>query len=172
MTLNFGGSGGIVTVVFFTGATAGAFFASIMGMNIATFSAIGMVSLLAGCGNTPIAASIMAVELFGPKIAPYATVACVISFLITGNRSVYPSQVLSFKKSKSLKVEIGKVIEDTDTSYQFNLKSRLLIKILSTIRRLEKLFLTTLNREIRNVMGKNPMSKNSDQKDEDNKESQ
>jgi H+/Cl- antiporter ClcA len=52
------------------------------------------VSLLAGAANTPIAASIMAVELFGPKIAPYAAVACVISFLMTGHRSVYPAQLI------------------------------------------------------------------------------
>ena len=66
-----------------------------MGLHIATFSAIGLVSLLAGAANTPIAASIMAVELFGPKIAPYAAVSCVISFPMTGHRSVYPSQVLA-----------------------------------------------------------------------------
>jgi len=53
-------------------------------------SACDVVSLLAGAANTPIAASIMAVELFGPKIAPYAAVACVISFLIIGHRSVLP----------------------------------------------------------------------------------
>jgi hypothetical protein len=60
----------------------------------------------------------MAVELFGPKIAPYATVACVISFLITGHRSVYPSQVLSIKKSSSLKADIGVVVEDIEPQEQ------------------------------------------------------
>jgi chloride channel protein, CIC family len=44
----------------------------------------------------------MAVELFGPQIASYAAVACVISFLMTGHRSVYPSQILSVAKSPSL----------------------------------------------------------------------
>ncbi|MBN1397357.1 MAG: chloride channel protein [Bacteroidetes bacterium] len=117
ITLNFGGSGGIVTPIFFIGATAGLFFATVMNLNLGTFSAIGLVSVLAGSANTPIAASIMAVELFGPQIAPYATVACVISFLITGHRSVYPSQVLSISKSPSLKVEIGKELEDIQTSY-------------------------------------------------------
>lgn len=72
ITLNFGGSGGIVTPIFFIGATSGALFARIFSMDIATVSSIGFVSLLAGAANTPIAASIMAVKLFGPKIAPYA----------------------------------------------------------------------------------------------------
>jgi H+/Cl- antiporter ClcA len=111
ITLNFGGSGGIVTPIFFIGASAGDLFAQILKLDIATFSAIGLVSVLAGAANTPIAASIMAVELFGTEIVPYAAVACVISFLMTGHRSVYPSQVLAFKKSSSIQVEIGKEIE-------------------------------------------------------------
>jgi H+/Cl- antiporter ClcA len=118
ITLNFGGSGGIVTPIFFVGATSGTFFAEIMRLDIATFSAIGLVSLLAGAANTPIAASIMAVELFGPKVAPYAAVACVISFLMTGHRSVYSSQVLAVAKSASFHVEIGKELEEVEAKFQ------------------------------------------------------
>jgi H+/Cl- antiporter ClcA len=110
VTLGFGGSGGIVTPIFFIGATAGSTFGHIFGLDPATFAAIGLVSLLAGCANTPISASIMAVELFGPKLAPYATVACIISFLMTGHRSVYPSQILSIRKSPSVEVELGQEI--------------------------------------------------------------
>jgi len=118
ITLNFGGSGGIVTPIFFIGATSGTLFAEIMRLDIATFSAIGLVSLLAGAANTPIAASIMAMELFGPKIAPYAAVACIISFLMTGHRSVYPSQVLAVAKSTSFHVEIGKELEEVEAKFQ------------------------------------------------------
>ena len=117
ITLSFGGSGGIVTPIFFTGTAAGTFFANITGLNVATFAAIGFVAVLSGSANTPIAASIMAVELFGPSVAPYATVACVISFLMTGHRSVYPSQVLSISKSPSLQVELGKELEAVQTTY-------------------------------------------------------
>ncbi len=112
ITLGFGGSGGIVTPIFFVGATAGNIFGQIMHLDLGTFAAIGFVSVLAGAANTPIAASIMAVEMFGPAIAPYAAVACVISFLMTGHRSVYPSQILSMGKSSSIKVEDGCEIED------------------------------------------------------------
>jgi H+/Cl- antiporter ClcA len=117
ITLSFGGSGGIVTPIFFIGTTAGLLFASVMNLNAATFAAIGLSGVVAGSTNAPIAASIMAVELFGPQIAPYATVACVISFLMTGHRSVYPSQVLSISKSPSLQVELGKELEDIQASY-------------------------------------------------------
>jgi H+/Cl- antiporter ClcA len=118
ITLNFGGSGGIVTPIFFVGATSGALFAQLMHLNIGTFAAIGLVSVVAGAANTPIAASIMAVELFGPAIAPYATVACVISFLMTGHRSVYPSQILSFTKSASIHVDLGREMEDVEATYE------------------------------------------------------
>jgi len=117
ITLNFGGSGGIVTPIFFVGATSGAAFASVLGLNTATFAAIGMVGVLAGSANTPIAASILAMEMFGPAIAPYATVACVISFLMTGHRSVYPSQVLSISKSESLQVELGREMETIEARF-------------------------------------------------------
>ncbi len=111
ITLSFGGSGGIITPIFFIGTTSGAFFGNIIGEDIATFSAIGLVSLLSGAANTPIAASIMSIELFGPKIAPYAVISCIISFLMTGHRSVYPSQMIDFTKSSSLYLEGERTIE-------------------------------------------------------------
>jgi len=123
ITLGFGGSGGIVTPIFFVGSSAGTLFASLTGLDMATFAAIGLVSVLAGAANTPIAASIMAMELFGTAIAPYATVACVVSFLMTGHRSVYPSQILSMKKSSSIDVETGKEIENIIAKVQPRKKS-------------------------------------------------
>jgi H+/Cl- antiporter ClcA len=111
ITLNFGGSSGIVTPIFFIGATSGVLFAKLLGLDSSTFSAIGLVALLAGAANTPIAVSIMGVELFGASIAPYASIACVISFIMTGHRSVYPSQILAIRKSTSIEAEIGHKIE-------------------------------------------------------------
>jgi H+/Cl- antiporter ClcA len=136
ITLNFGGSGGIVTPIFFIGATSGNLFGRMLGLDLSLFSAIGMVSLLAGAANTPISASIMAVELFGPAVAPYAAVACVISFLMTGHRSVYPSQVLEIVKSSSISAEKGKEMENIeDVNLELRAKS-----IIGTIARgLEKL---------------------------------
>ena len=52
----------------------------------------------------------MAMELFGPQIAPYSAIACMVSFLIVGYRSIYPSQVLGIQKSASLNVPTGNPI--------------------------------------------------------------
>lgn len=123
ITLSFGGSGGIITPIFFIGATAGSLFATSLGLDKATFAAIGFVGLLAGAANTPIAASIMAIELFGSQMAPYAAVACVISFLISGHRSVYPSQILAIRKSTSVYVETGREVGSVLVNVEPRVKS-------------------------------------------------
>lgn len=112
VTFNSGGSGGIITPVFFVGASAGYLFAIVLGLNTATFSAIGLCSLLAGAVNTPITASILAVELFGSDLGSYAAIACIISFLITGHRSLFPSQLVAQRKSASIDVELGREVEE------------------------------------------------------------
>lgn len=137
ISLNFGGSGGIVTPIFFVGATSGTFVAQLLGLDSATLVAVGLVAVLAGAANTPIASSVMAVELFGAKIAPYAAVACVISFLMTGHRSVYPSQILSIRKSPSFMVETGKEIEKIKLQFKPRRKS-LIGVLLAIIRRVKK----------------------------------
>ena len=124
LTLGAGGSGGVLTPIFFVGATSGNFFASIWGSDFAFFSAIGFVSVLAGAANAPIAAIIMAVELFGLEIAPYAAISCVISFLVTGHRSVFPSQILKMKKSEFLNVKMGEDINHTSIDISNENKKR------------------------------------------------
>lgn len=127
ITLGSGGSGGVVTPIFFIGTAAGNLFAHLFHEPlVATFSAIGMVALLAGAANTPIAASVMAMELFGSAIAPHAAVACMVSFLIVGYRSIYPSQLLGMQKSTSLKVETGKPLAEFDRALVDHRKTSLL----------------------------------------------
>lgn len=102
ITFAAGGLGGVVTPIFFVGAQAGAMLSDILRVDSATLAAIGLVAVLAGTANTPLAASVMAIELFGAKIAPYATVACVISFLVTGRQSIYPHQRISMDSGKDI----------------------------------------------------------------------
>ncbi|MDR1123662.1 MAG: chloride channel protein [Elusimicrobiota bacterium] len=101
ITFAAGGVGGAITPVMFIGANAGYFFADMMGLNTITFAALGIVSILAGVCNTPLAASVMAIELFGASIAPYAAVSCIVSFLVTGRRSIYSKQPFTFDKNLS-----------------------------------------------------------------------
>lgn len=112
ITLNFCGSGGIITPILFIGATLGNTLGQLWGENLPFFTAIGMVSLLAGAANTPLTASMMAIELFGDDMTLYAVVTCLTSFLMTGHRTVYPDQVLLLPKSPFLKLETNKEIRE------------------------------------------------------------
>lgn len=115
ITLGCGGSGGVLTPVFFIGTAAGNLFATLFQpQNLMLFSSVGMVAMLAAAANTPISASIMAMELFGSSIGPYAAVACMTSFLIVGYNSVYPSQLLGIQKSGSLSAPEGSQLGEID----------------------------------------------------------
>jgi len=106
ITLGSGASGGIITPIFFVGSTAGSLFGGLFGFDPATFAAIGMVAVLAGTANTPIAASILAMELFGVKVGPWAATASIVSYLMVGNRSIHASQVVAALKSSSVIVPL------------------------------------------------------------------
>ena len=139
ITLGCGGSGGVLTPVFYIGTAAGNLFATLFQpQNIALFSAIGMVAMLAGAANTPISASIMAMELFGSSIGPYAAVACMVSFLIVGYNSVYPSQLLGIQKSASLSAPTGSQLGDIDYATVIPREKSLLQFLLKYIERFRR----------------------------------
>jgi len=118
VTLGSGGSGGIVTPIFYIGATSGHLFGGLFGGDhqLTLFAALGFVSVLAAATNAPIAAMIMAMELFGMDIAHYAAVSIVISFLVLGHRSVFPSQKIAMKKSDLLDIDYGEDIEHSSVT--------------------------------------------------------
>jgi len=96
-------------------------YAHLLNLNVPTFAAIGLVSVLAGAANTRLPASIMAIELFGPAIGPYATILPVRNPLVLFSSSrasdVYPSQVLSISQSPHPSMfELGKEIEEIQST--------------------------------------------------------
>jgi len=125
VTLGAGGSGGVITPIFYVGATSGHFFGTLLGDNIALFAALGLTSVLAGTTNAPIAATIMAVELFGIEIAHYAAISAVITFLITGHRSVFPSQILQMSKSDLLNIDYGDNIDKSNVDLSVKSKKKM-----------------------------------------------
>ena len=75
ITLETGGSGGIVTPIFFVGATSGAALAPLFGVPTTFLAAVGLVAMLAAAANTPIAAAVMAMELLPGPEGVYAALA-------------------------------------------------------------------------------------------------
>jgi H+/Cl- antiporter ClcA len=114
VTLETGGSGGIITPVFFVGATSGATLATLFGVHVTLLAAFGVVATLAAAANTPIAAAVMAIELLPPREGVYAALAAVTAFLMVGHRSVYASQKLGISKSAGLDVALGGEIGEVD----------------------------------------------------------
>jgi H+/Cl- antiporter ClcA len=118
ITLAFGGTGGVLTPTFFVGTAAGSAFGSIFHLDPVFFSVLGFAGVLAGSANTPIAAVFLATELFGVQAGAFAAIVSVVSFAISGHRSLYPSQILArskvplpgYRKIKSEDEEISEII--------------------------------------------------------------
>jgi H+/Cl- antiporter ClcA len=120
ITLGSGFYGGIVTPQFVIGAVAGNAFAHLFGISPALGAAVGLVSVVAAASNTPLAAILMGVELFGGATGTvYVAGAAIAAYLIIGHRSVYPDQRLGYAKSSWMRVqaEIPVGQEKTHLSY-------------------------------------------------------
>ncbi len=116
VTLETGGSGGIVTPLFFIGATSGAALAHLLHLPTGLFAAFGFVSVVAAAANTPIAAAIMGIELLPRDVGVYAALAAGTAFLLVGHRSVYASQKIGLSKSAGLDVRMDVAIGDLTRS--------------------------------------------------------
>ena len=114
LTLEVGGSGGIVTPLFFIGSTSGVAFAELLHLPVGLFAAFGFVAVLAAAANTPIAAAVMGMELLPGPVGVYAALCAGAAFLMVGHRSVYASQRLGLVKSAGLEVAVGGPIGDID----------------------------------------------------------
>lgn len=92
LTVGAGYKGGEVTPLFFIGAALGHAVAPLLGLPVPIAAAIGFVAVFAGASKTPLACTLLAVELFGgSSVALFAT-ACFVSYLASGRTSLYSSQ--------------------------------------------------------------------------------
>ena len=92
ITLGSGFQGGEVTPLFVIGATLGAVLAEPLGIPVELLAAIGFVAVFAAATNTPLACTIMAVELFGAGALPYFAIGCVVAFVFSSHRGIYEAQ--------------------------------------------------------------------------------
>ncbi|MBN2806133.1 MAG: voltage-gated chloride channel family protein [Prolixibacteraceae bacterium] len=99
ITLGTGFKGGEVTPLFFIGATLGNSIAMLTGNPVALFAGLGFIAVFAGATNTPLACTIMGVELFGGEHILYYAVACFIAYYFSGHSGIYTSQRVSVSKA-------------------------------------------------------------------------
>lgn len=111
ITLGTGFKGGEVTPLFFIGAALGNTIAIITGAPIDLFAALGFIAIFAGATNTPLACTIMGVELFGGEHILYYAIACFIAYYFSGHSGIYSSQRISHSKIRSDNSLINRTIK-------------------------------------------------------------
>lgn len=92
LSLGSGFKGGEVTPLFYIGATLGNALAPVVDMPLGLMAALGFVAVFAGASNTPLACTLMAIELFGLQTGAFAAVACTVSYFFSGHTSIYTAQ--------------------------------------------------------------------------------
>jgi H+/Cl- antiporter ClcA len=92
VTLGMGFKGGEVTPLFFMGAALGNTIAWFTGAPVELMAALGFIAVFAGATNTPIACTIMGVELFGGHYILYYAIACFTAYYFSGHSGIYLSQ--------------------------------------------------------------------------------
>jgi H+/Cl- antiporter ClcA len=98
ITLGTGFKGGEVTPLFFIGATMGNVLASLGGAPVDLFAGLGFIAVFAGATNTPLACTLMGVELFGSNNIIYYAVACFTAYYFSGHSGIYTSQRIAVSK--------------------------------------------------------------------------
>lgn len=111
-TIGVGYKGGEVTPLFFIGATLGNALALFLPLPMALLAGMGFVAVFSGATNTPIACTIMGIELFGIEAGVFIAIACVTAYLFSGNNGIYSSQIIGSAKSDELQTTEGKSLKE------------------------------------------------------------
>lgn len=98
ITLGTGFKGGEVTPLFYIGATLGNTLATIMDAPVSLFAALGFIAVFAGATNTPLACTIMGVELFGGEYILFFAIACFTAYFFSGHSGIYSAQRIGIPK--------------------------------------------------------------------------
>lgn len=111
ITLGSGFLGGEVTPLFVIGSTLGYTLGRLLGVDPALMASIGFVAVFAGAANTPLACTLMGVELFGGGGALYIAVGCVVAYLASGLRSIYVTQRIDSPKAAGIRANPDESLE-------------------------------------------------------------
>ena len=109
-TLGAGFKGGEVTPLFYIGATLGNALIWFIPLPVGILAAVGFVGVFSGATNTPIACTLMGIELFGIECGQFIAVGCFTAYLFSGHSSIYGSQVIGAVKHPLFKLDKSKLI--------------------------------------------------------------
>ena len=98
VTLSAGFKGGEIVPSFFIGSTFGCAFAAVLGLPPALGAGLGLVSVFCGVTNAPVASILLSIELFGAEYLPMMAVALCVSYMLSGQISLYHQQHFAHPK--------------------------------------------------------------------------
>ena len=111
-TLGAGFKGGEVTPLFFIGATLGSTLSLVVPLPIALLAGMGFVAVFAGATHTPIACTVMGIELFGIESGIFIAVSCYTAYFTSGSVGIYNAQIV-----KGAKFHLYQKIKKGDNDY-------------------------------------------------------
>ena len=106
VTLSSGFKGGEMVPTFFIGSTLGCALGPVLGIPAGFAAAVGLAAVFCGAVNCPVAATILAIELFGADGTIYFAVAIAISYMLSGYTGLYRSQKIIYSKLKAEYIDI------------------------------------------------------------------
>ncbi|MAO44074.1 MULTISPECIES: voltage-gated chloride channel family protein [Leeuwenhoekiella] len=109
-TLGAGFKGGEVTPLFYIGATLGNALIWFIPLPMDLLAGMGFVAVFAGATNTPIACTIMGIELFGIESGVFIAIACSTAYLFSGHSGVYAAQIIGSPKNTHYNNEKGSLL--------------------------------------------------------------
>ena len=98
LTLGAGFRGGEIVPTLFIGSTFGCAAGPLLGLDPAFGAAVSMIALFCGVVNCPMASIFLAIELFGGEGVLFFALSCALSFLVSGQYSLYSSQNIVYSK--------------------------------------------------------------------------
>jgi H+/Cl- antiporter ClcA len=92
LSLQSGYKGGEVTPLFFIGATCGSALAGLSPFAPELLAALGFAAVFGAATKTPLASTVMGIELFGLAMALPLFFSCVLAFYFSGPQGIYSAQ--------------------------------------------------------------------------------
>ncbi len=109
LTVGSGFKGGEFIPLVFIGATLGSALSTIIPVSLPLLSSMGFSAIFAGVSNTPIACTLMTMEIFGWRTGLYALIACFMSYYSSGYTGIYKSQKRGDKYIPSTRWKLAKI---------------------------------------------------------------
>ena len=102
VTLSAGFKGGEIVPTFCVGATFGCLLGGLLGLDAGMAAALGLIGLFCCATNSPLAAIVLSIEMFGATNLYLFALICVICFVLSGRSGLYASQIIQFSKAAEM----------------------------------------------------------------------